>query len=243
MQRGDHIYVSRGSYAHHGVYIGEGRVIDLSSANGTKRSSQIREVGLQEFAEGGLVRVRDYGLRFAPDEVVARARSRLGQSDYDVCARNCEHFASWCVCGDHSSAQVEAAASGVGLCGIGVIAPQAGVGLVVNRGQAAALSGPNLMSGLARVGGGSALSGVALVSGVPALLACAGMYATSLTRPRSSARHAETGATAPLAEPASASQPRYTRSMPWESPDTAPPASVLDWHSSARPLGAGWHKA
>ncbi len=44
-----------------------------------------------------------------------------------------------------------------------------------NAGEAAALSGPNLVSGLARVGGGSALHGIATVSSFSALLACGGM--------------------------------------------------------------------
>jgi len=78
----------------------------------------------------------------------------LGQSGYDLFTNNCEHFATWCVAGEHSSAQVEAAASSAGVVGIGAVVPSLGVGVVTSFGGAAAMSGPNLMSGLATIGGG-----------------------------------------------------------------------------------------
>ena len=41
------------------------------------------------------------------EDVVKRARSRLGENEYNVFYNNCEHFAMWCKTGISSSEQVE----------------------------------------------------------------------------------------------------------------------------------------
>ena len=153
MAFGDHIYVDRGFYTHHGVDIGDGWVIHFASADSTKSGALIRQATIEDFAGTGAVQVRAYGVRLDADQAVDRAKAMLGESAYDLFANNCEHFATWCVAGDHSSVQAEAATSGVSMVGIGVLAPTVGVGLVTSAGGAAAMSGPNLMSGLAAVGG------------------------------------------------------------------------------------------
>ena len=38
-------------------------------------------------------------------EVIERARSRIGEEAYNVFVNNCEHFANWCKEGDHKSDQ------------------------------------------------------------------------------------------------------------------------------------------
>ncbi len=45
-------------------------------------------------------------LDFSPDAIVARARSRLGERNFNLWLNNCEHFASWCVTGISSSEQI-----------------------------------------------------------------------------------------------------------------------------------------
>lgn len=50
---------------------------------------------------------KDYNL-YTPDETVARARSRLGESKYSLLSNNCEHFAIWCKTGISESHQVNA---------------------------------------------------------------------------------------------------------------------------------------
>lgn len=174
MAYGDHVYVDRGSYSHHGIDMGDGRVIHFASTNGKKSAAVIRWASIDEFAGTGRVQVRAYGVRFHPKETAMRAESMVGQSGYDFFANNCEHFATWCATGEHSSAQVEAAASGAGLVGIGAIVPPLGVGLVSTLGQAAAMSGPNLMSGLASAGG-TVVGGVVLLGGVSGIAAGATM--------------------------------------------------------------------
>jgi Lecithin retinol acyltransferase len=45
---------------------------------------------------------------FEPKAVIARARSRLGESRFDIVLHNCEHFATWCKTGISDSQQVYA---------------------------------------------------------------------------------------------------------------------------------------
>lgn len=44
---------------------------------------------------------------YSPEETVARARSLIGETQYDLIFNNCEHFAVWCKTGVHKSYQVE----------------------------------------------------------------------------------------------------------------------------------------
>ena len=43
---------------------------------------------------------------YSPEETVARARSRLGETSYNLLTNNCEHFAIWCKTGVSESLQV-----------------------------------------------------------------------------------------------------------------------------------------
>jgi len=170
MARGDHLYVNRGLYEHHGVDIGEGWVVHFAGTDGTKGGAAVLRSRIEDFAGAGVVEVRDYGHRLDADQPVVRAESMLGRSGYDLFSNNCEHFATWCVAGEHSSAQVEGAASGAGLVGIGAVVPPLGLGIVSSVGGAAAMSGANLMSGLAAVGG-SVVGGMVLLGGASGLAA------------------------------------------------------------------------
>jgi hypothetical protein len=127
MAYGDHIYVERGVYEHHGLDLGDGAVIDFAAREGGKAAATIRSTTLEDFAQSGCVKVRAYGARFTPEDSVARARSMLGCSGYDLFGNNCEHFASWCVTGEHASAQVEEATSAAGFVGVATVGPRVGV--------------------------------------------------------------------------------------------------------------------
>jgi Lecithin retinol acyltransferase len=168
---GDHIYVERDFYSHHGLYLGGDVVIDFASTDGQgKRTAAIRRTTLADFARGAAVRTVVYGDRLTAEESVARAESMLGRSGYDLFANNCEHFATWCVTGEHSSAQVEAVWCGASFVGSATVAPRLGIGLVAGAGETPAMSAPNLMSGLKTVGGGNALGGVGVLAGAGAIL-------------------------------------------------------------------------
>ena len=44
---------------------------------------------------------------YSPEETVIRAKSRLGEKEYNILTNNCEHFAIWCKTGVSESTQVE----------------------------------------------------------------------------------------------------------------------------------------
>ncbi len=46
---------------------------------------------------------------FDSDEVIRRARTRLGEKRYRLLTNNCEHFVEWCLHGVHRSFEVETA--------------------------------------------------------------------------------------------------------------------------------------
>jgi hypothetical protein len=116
MARGDHIFVYRLGYSHHGIDYGDDRVIHFDStpwrklmaASGWPRRCRIREVSRQQFSGGCEVHARPYQVGDDPDTVIRRARSRLGEEAYDLLANNCEHFAVWCKTGRPESSQVRA---------------------------------------------------------------------------------------------------------------------------------------
>src|ERR1700722_8293107 len=90
---GAHLTTSRRGYSHHGVYVGHGRVVHYSGFSGTWQCGPVEEVSLARFVKGHPVRSVDHPeLRYSPDEIVRRARSRLGENDYRLFTNNCEHF-------------------------------------------------------------------------------------------------------------------------------------------------------
>jgi len=104
---GTHLIAHRRGYTHHGIYLGDGRVVHYA---GRIKYPQglIEEISLAEFSEGRafLVEKPESG-RFNRHEIVRRARSRLGESRYDLLKNNCEHFCNWCRLGENRSFQVE----------------------------------------------------------------------------------------------------------------------------------------
>lgn len=105
--KGDHIKAMRIGYAHHGIYAGDGKVLHYVDNRG------ICECSLEEFSCGMPVDTVAYLLldKFSPDEIVRRAYARMGESEYSLVFKNCEHFATWCACGLEHSGQVQRAAA------------------------------------------------------------------------------------------------------------------------------------
>jgi hypothetical protein len=179
---GAHIYVERDWFSHHGIDCGDGTVIDFAGQGGGKDTACIRRVTLAEFAQGAPVQARNYGPCYSPEVIVARAVSMIGQSGYDLFSNNCEHFATWCVTGEHSSAQVEAVWSTAGIVGVGTFAPRIGRGAVVGLGETAPRSASNVMSGLTKLGG-SAIGGVTVVAGAGAVVGAGTMMLALRDKP------------------------------------------------------------
>jgi hypothetical protein len=104
---GTHLIVCRRGYSHHGIYLGDGRVMHYA---GRIKYPQglVEEISLEEFAEGRAFRAEILQTgRFNGNEIVRRARSRLGERRYDLLRNNCEHFCNWCRLGENRSFQVE----------------------------------------------------------------------------------------------------------------------------------------
>jgi Lecithin retinol acyltransferase len=115
-----HLVTPRRGYIHHGLYVGHGRVIHYPGLVGGVRRRAVEEVSLREFARGRPIAVRaDANPRFDREDVVLRARSRLGENRYHIIRNNCEHFCEWCLSGVSRSRQLE---SLLGLLGATTIA-------------------------------------------------------------------------------------------------------------------------
>jgi hypothetical protein len=177
-KQGDHVKTARTGYEHHGIYVGNGEVIHYSGDKANKRGATIRRDTIEKFAQGRAVEVVSYGQRLRGTEAVRRAETRLGENGYNLFGNNCEHFARWCVTGDHESEQVVDRSAQLGGGVGGAAATAAGLGVVSATGTVAGLSGAGIMSGLAAVGGtvgAGAVSGLAALAAAPATIATAAM--------------------------------------------------------------------
>jgi hypothetical protein len=109
MAKGDCIYSYRslgqlrGLYKHYGIDCGDGTVIHYR-----KPSETIERTSLETFSQGGSIYVAEYGNGFGyiPEVVVERAKSRIGERDYNLLFNNCEHFTNWCKTGISDSKQI-----------------------------------------------------------------------------------------------------------------------------------------
>ena len=98
---GAHLVSSRRLYRHHGIYVGGGRVIHYSgfACRLKCRGGPVQEVSLGEFTQGRATRVRRSAAMYSSQEVVRRARARLGEDQYRLLTNNCWHFCKWCLYG------------------------------------------------------------------------------------------------------------------------------------------------
>ena len=106
MAKGDHICVNRGLYWHHGIDLGNGRVIHYAGRPKGKKDAVVKVESIQKFANGGEIYYEDSKVQYSPDEIVRRAKSRIGEKDYHLVGNNCEQFVNWCRTGQHESQQV-----------------------------------------------------------------------------------------------------------------------------------------
>lgn len=128
--RGDHLRVGRLPiagrflYYHHGIYIGDDRVVQFGGQLWNKPRSGIDQVPLERFSKRGMPEILGHtNLRFPggmplppaypPERIVARARCLVETQPrgvYNLIGRNCETIALWCVCGsgggNHSGGSV-----------------------------------------------------------------------------------------------------------------------------------------
>lgn len=135
---GDHLVTKRSVYTHHGIYIGNGQVIHYAGFADGAAKGPVEKTTLEAFMLGKPTRIkRIKKAAYSRAEIVERASSRLGEAEYGLFSKNCEHFANWCATGDERSDQVRSvAAGGIGLGVvsrlIGVFPPFAGVAVVAS---------------------------------------------------------------------------------------------------------------
>jgi hypothetical protein len=117
-----HLVTPRRGYLHHGLYVGDGRIIHYPGLVGSARRRAVEEVSLREFARGRPIAVRtDSNRRFDCEDVVLRARSRLGENRYHIIRNNCEHFCEWCLSGVSRSRQLESLPARLGAATIAIM--------------------------------------------------------------------------------------------------------------------------
>jgi lecithin:retinol acyltransferase len=106
---GSHLVTPRRGYLHHGIYVGNGKVVHYAGLAGGLHRGPVEEVPLARFTRGRPVWVKSHApSNFECREVIQRARSRVGEDCYRLLTNNCEHFCEWCLRGEHRSYQVEA---------------------------------------------------------------------------------------------------------------------------------------
>jgi len=95
-----------GAYQHHGVASGDGTVIHFGRGIFDLENAEIEQVSMADFCDGKSIEIVNSKRSFANAEIVDRARSRIGEKNYDLWDNNCEHFVNWCRSGEHESPQI-----------------------------------------------------------------------------------------------------------------------------------------
>lgn len=105
---GAHLVTPRRGFLHHGIYIGNGRVIHYAGYSRSGRRGPVEDVSLERFTRGRALWLKPADdARYGGADAVERARSRLGENRYRITSNNCEHFCEWCLRGLERSEQVE----------------------------------------------------------------------------------------------------------------------------------------
>ena len=83
-------------------------MIHYAGFSRSRHAGPVEEVNVIAFAFGHPLRIVDHPYaRYSVQQIIERARSRLGEHAFHLLTNNCEHFCNWCISGQHRSAQVE----------------------------------------------------------------------------------------------------------------------------------------
>jgi len=120
---GDHICVRRKGkfYTHHGIYMGDGKVVHFAGSIREKIDPVVQETDLSRFLKGEILRRRDYKQRLPASETINIAKEQLSDGSYSMIWNNCEHFATYCATGKKKSRQVKRVLSGLSTVAVGVV--------------------------------------------------------------------------------------------------------------------------
>lgn len=104
---GAHLVTPRRGYSHHGIYVGDNKVVHYAGLSGSMRGYAVQELSIVDFSAGhGVVVKQERRAEYVGQDAIRRARSRLGENRYRLLTNNCEHFCSWCLFGESHSEQV-----------------------------------------------------------------------------------------------------------------------------------------
>ena len=117
-KRGDIVRVKDGALYHYGIFVDENEIIAFgrmpSYYKGSGKGEKIvvlkttaEEFSCGLFVEKGIPEKDEKKKLRKADEIVAAARSRLGEDGYNIIHNNCEHFVNECAFGVKRSAQEE----------------------------------------------------------------------------------------------------------------------------------------
>jgi hypothetical protein len=107
--QGDHLYIDHGFYKHYGIDCGDGTVIHFS-----KEKGRICRDTMFAFARNNQIYVKSHNRCYSSEEVVERAKSKIGETGYNLGLNNCEHFTTWCKTGQSESKQVNGTVGNIG---------------------------------------------------------------------------------------------------------------------------------
>ena len=106
------IRVKLGAIYHYGIFVSEEEVIQFGLPPTLRELDKdhiaVIATDLKTFSNGNEVEVGvDNNSVYSKQEIIARARNRLGEEGYNILHNNCEHFAYECCTGKHYSSQEE----------------------------------------------------------------------------------------------------------------------------------------
>lgn len=109
---GDMIRTKVSFYHHYGIFVSEEQVIQFGLPDDPLRAAdqiKVLSTDIMTFLQGGELEVAQMDREerrsmYPPEQIVERAKQRLGQGGYDILHNNCEHFVHDCVFGQPKSA-------------------------------------------------------------------------------------------------------------------------------------------
>ena len=114
---GDIVRIRLGSLYHYGIFVSEDEVIQFglpptAENRAVEGEVKVLATDIDAFACGCIVETAaldrsERRRRLPPDETVARARARVGESGYNIIHNNCEHFVNACVFGEARCSQAD----------------------------------------------------------------------------------------------------------------------------------------
>ncbi len=116
--RGDIIRTQIGNtnLFHYGIYISEEEVIQFGYSplvrDKDKNNIVVISTSIDTFSQSNFVEVGECSSKekkkiFPPEEIISRAKARLGEGGYNILHNNCEHFVYECAFGEKYCAQEE----------------------------------------------------------------------------------------------------------------------------------------